>query len=159
MAGSMNRATLVGNLGNDPEIRNLPNGGKVANLRIATTESWRDKQTGERRDQTEWHNVTVFNEGIVKVAEQYLKKGSKVMVEGKIVTRKWQDQQGNDRYSTEIHLGNFNSQLILLGDRSEEGGSSGRQQSSGGGAQQQSRPPQQQRPAFDTGGMDDDIPF
>jgi single-strand DNA-binding protein len=155
----MNRVTLIGNLGNDPEVRNLPNGGKVVGIRLATTESWRDKQTGERRDATEWHNISIFNEGIGKVAEQYLKKGSKVMVEGQLKTRKWQDQNGNDRYSTEIHLGNFGAQMILLGDKSEGDGGAPRS-SSGNGGQQQSRPPQRSsQPAFETGGMDDDIPF
>ena len=104
MAGSVNKVILLGNLGRDPEVRNFPNGGKVANFSIATSENWKDRNTGERRERTEWHNVSITNEALVRVAEQYLKKGSKVYVEGQLETRKWQDQTGNDRYTTEVVL-------------------------------------------------------
>src|SRR5687768_312987 len=107
MAGSVNKVILVGNLGSDPEIRALPSGSKVCNLSLATSESWRDKNTGERREKTEWHRVVIFSEGLVKVAEQYLKKGAKVYVEGQLQTRKWQDQSGADKYSTEVVLQGF----------------------------------------------------
>lgn len=122
MSGSVNKVILVGNLGNDPEVRNLPGGGKVVNLSVATSESWRSKDTGERKERTEWHRVVIFSEGLVKVAEQYLKKGSKVYLEGQIQTRKWQDQSGADKYSTEIVLQGFNSTLTMLdgpGDRDQ----------------------------------------
>jgi single-strand DNA-binding protein len=114
MAGSVNKVILVGNLGADPEIRRTQDGKPVANLRIATSDSWRDKATGERREKTEWHRVVIFNEGLCRIAEQYLKKGSKVYLEGSLQTRKWQDQSGQDRYSTEIVLQGFNSQLTML---------------------------------------------
>ena len=123
MSGSVNRVILVGNLGNDPEVRNLPGGGKVVNLSVATSESWRDKNTGERKERTEWHRVVIFSEGLTKVAEAYLKKGSKVYLEGQLQTRKWQDQSGADKYSTEIVLQGFNSTLTMLdgpGDREAE---------------------------------------
>lgn len=123
MAGSVNKVIILGNLGADPEIRTFGNGSKVANLRIATSEKWRDKNTGEQREKTEWHTVAIFSEGLVKVAEQYLKKGSSVYIEGKLQTRKWQDQSGNDRYSTEIVLQGFDAKLVMLGggERSDEG--------------------------------------
>jgi single-strand DNA-binding protein len=124
MAGSVNKVILVGNLGADPEIRRTQDGRPMVNLRLATSETWRDRTTGERRERTEWHRVVIFNEGLAKVAEQYLKKGSKVYVEGQLQTRKWQDQQGQDRYSTEVVLQNFNSQLTML-DRAGGGGSGG----------------------------------
>ena len=111
MAGSVNKVILVGNLGADPEVRSLPSGGKVVNLSLATSESWRDKNSGERREKTEWHRIVIFSEGLVRVAEQYLRKGSKVYVEGSLQTRKWQDQSGQDKYSTEIVLQGFNSTL------------------------------------------------
>lgn len=114
MAGSVNKVILIGNLGRDPEVRTFGNGGKVVNLRIATSESWRDKQSGERKERTEWHSVAIFNEGIAKVAEQHLRKGSKVYIEGQIETRKWQDQSGADRYSTEIVLRPYKGELTLL---------------------------------------------
>ncbi|MGK6318414.1 single-stranded DNA-binding protein [Sphingomonas sp. DT-204] len=114
MAGSVNKVILVGNLGRDPESRSFQNGGKVVELRIATSESWKDRATGERKEKTEWHTVKVFNEGLANVAERYLRKGSKVYVEGALQTRKWQDQQGQDRYSTEIVLQGFNSVLTML---------------------------------------------
>jgi len=121
MAGSVNKVILVGNLGADPEIRRTQDGRPVANLRVATSDSWRDKATGERRERTEWHRVVIFNEGLCRIAEQYLKKGAKVYLEGQLQTRKWQDQQGQDRYSTEVVLQGFNSQLTML-DRAGTGG-------------------------------------
>jgi single-strand DNA-binding protein len=124
MAGSVNKVILVGNLGADPEIRRTQDGRPIANLRIATSETWRDKNTGERREKTEWHRVVVFNEGLCKVVEQYLKKGSKVYIEGALQTRKWTDQSGQERYSTEVVLQGFNSVLTMLDGRSS-GGSGG----------------------------------
>jgi len=122
MAGSVNKVILVGNLGADPEIRRLNSGDPVVNLRIATSESWRDKSSGERREKTEWHNVVIFNDNLAKVAEQYLKKGMKVYIEGQIQTRKWQDQQGQDRYTTEVVLQKFRGELQMLDTRGEGGG-------------------------------------
>lgn len=123
MAGSVNKVILVGNLGKDPEIRRTQDGRPIANLRIATSESWRDKSSGERREKTEWHSVVIFNENLCKVAEQYLRKGAKVYIEGQLQTRKWQDQQGQDRYSTEVVLQGFNGQLTMLdGARGAAGG-------------------------------------
>lgn len=122
MAGSVNKVILVGNLGADPEIRRLNSGDQIANLRIATSESWRDRQTGERKDRTEWHSVVIFNENLAKVAEQYLKKGAKVYIEGSLQTRKRQDQNGNDRYSTEIVLQKFRGELQML-DAQRDGSS------------------------------------
>jgi single-strand DNA-binding protein len=123
MAGSVNKVIIVGNLGRDPEVRSFPNGGKVVNLRIATSENWRDKQTGEKKERTEWHSVAIFNEALGKIAEQYLRKGSTVYIEGQLETRKWQDQSGADRYTTEIVLRQFRGELTLLGGR--DGGSGG----------------------------------
>jgi single-strand DNA-binding protein len=117
MAGSVNKVILVGNLGKDPEIRRTQDGRPIANLRVATTDSWRDKTSGERREKTEWHTVVIFNEGLCRVAEQYLKKGAKVYIEGQLQTRKWQGQDGQDRYSTEVVLQSFNSQLTMLDAR------------------------------------------
>ncbi|UYV39405.1 single-stranded DNA-binding protein [Rhodobacteraceae bacterium D3-12] len=125
MAGSVNKVILIGNLGRDPEVRNFQNGGKVCNLRIATSENWKDKNTGERRERTEWHSVAIFNEGLVRIAEQYLRKGSKVYLEGQLQTRKWQDQSGADRYSTEVVLQGFNGTLTMLDGRGEGGGGGG----------------------------------
>ncbi|NIZ14555.1 single-stranded DNA-binding protein [Phaeobacter sp. HF9A] len=125
MAGSLNKVMLIGNLGRDPEVRSFQNGGKVCNLRIATSETWKDRNTGERRERTEWHSVAVFSEGLVRVCEQYLRKGSKVYVEGQLQTRKWQDQNGQDRYSTEIVLQGFGGTLTMLDGRGEGGGGSG----------------------------------
>ena len=119
MAGSVNKVILVGNLGSDPEVRNFQNGGKVCNLSLATSENWKDKNTGERRDKTEWHRVAIFSEPLVRVAEQYLRKGSKVYIEGQLETRKWQDQSGSDRYSTEVVLRPYRSELTMLDGRSE----------------------------------------
>jgi single-strand DNA-binding protein len=131
MAGSVNKVIIIGNLGRDPEVRSFPNGGKVVNLRIATSETWRDKASGERKERTEWHSVAIFNEALGKVAEQYLKKGSTVYIEGQLETRKWQDQSGADRYSTEVVLRQFRGELTLLGGR--DGGSGGGGGGGGGG--------------------------
>src|SRR3954465_14863971 len=121
MAGSVNKVILVGNLGADPEVRTLPSGNKVVNLLVATSDSWRDKNSGERKEKTEWHRVVIFSEGLAKIAEQYLHKGSKVYLEGQLQTRKWQDQSGQDKYSTEVVLQGFNSALTML-DRAGGGG-------------------------------------
>jgi single-strand DNA-binding protein len=144
MSGSVNKVILVGNLGNAPEVRTMPNGGKVVNLSVATAENWRDKNTGEKREKTEWHRVVIFSEGLAKVAEQYLKKGSKVYLEGQLQTRKWTDQSGNEKFSTEIVLQGFNAAMVLLD-------SNGSKQSE----PKESRAPQ---PKNDFA-MDDDIPF
>jgi single-strand DNA-binding protein len=133
MAGSVNKVILVGNLGRDPEVRSFQNGGKVVNLRIATSETWRDKATGERKERTEWHSVAIFNENIGKVAEQYLRKGSKVYVEGQLETRKWQDQSGADRYSTEVVLRPYTGSLTLLDGREGGGGGGSGGDDRGGG--------------------------
>ncbi|MBD3786157.1 MAG: single-stranded DNA-binding protein, partial [Sphingomonadales bacterium] len=125
MAGSVNKVILVGNLGRDPEVRTFSNGGKVCNLRIATSETWRDKQSGERKERTEWHSVAIFNEALAKIAEQYLRKGSTVYIEGQLETRKWQDQSGQDRYTTEVVLRPYSGNLTLLGGRGEGGGGGG----------------------------------
>ena len=121
MAGSVNKVIVVGNLGRDPEVRTFPNGGKVVNLRIATSESWTDKASGDRKERTEWHSVAIFNEPLAKIAEQYLRKGSTVYIEGQLETRKWQDQSGVDKYSTEIVLRPFRGELTLLGGKPEGG--------------------------------------
>ncbi|NTA37109.1 single-stranded DNA-binding protein [Agrobacterium salinitolerans] len=182
MAGSVNKVILIGNVGADPEIRRTQDGRPIANLRIATSETWRDRNSGERREKTEWHTVVVFNEGLCKVVEQYVKKGAKLYIEGQLQTRKWQDQTGNDRYSTEIVLQGFNSTLTMLDGRGEGGGGGrsgggdfggGNDYGSGGGSgysgsggyDQQSSP----RGGSSRGGgqpsggfsndMDDDIPF
>lgn len=132
MAGSVNKVILVGNLGRDPEVRTFQNGGKVCNLRIATSENWKDRNTGERRERTEWHSVAIFSEPLGRIAEQYLRKGSKVYIEGQLETRKWQDQSGQDRYSTEVVLRPYRSELTLLDGR-DSGGSGGNFGGSGGG--------------------------
>lgn len=178
MAGSVNKVIIVGNLGRDPESRSFQNGGKVVNLRIATSENWKDRATGERREKTEWHSVAIFNENLARTAEQYLRKGSKVYIEGQLQTRKWQDQQGQDRYSTEIVLQGFNATLVMLDGRDGGGGggmgggsrggggwgdddmgggqfagnsSSGGGRGGGGGSSRPSNP-------FDSD-LDDDVPF
>ncbi len=166
MAGSLNKVTLIGNLGADPEVRTFNNGGKVCNLRIATSERWRDKNTGENREKTEWHSVAIFSEGLVRVCEQYLRKGSSVYLEGKLQTRKWQDQSGNDRYSTEVVLQGFDSKLVMLDSRNSGGGDFGGGQGGGGyggghqgggyGGGNQGGPQGGPAPA---GGLDDEIPF
>lgn len=134
MAGSVNKVIIVGNLGRDPEVRSFQNGGKVVNLRIATSETWRDKASGERKERTEWHSVAIFNEGLAKIAEQYLRKGSTVYIEGQLETRKWQDQSGQDRYTTEIVLRPYRGELTLLGggERNDNGGNAGHSGNSGG---------------------------
>lgn len=164
MAGSVNKVILIGNLGADPEVRTFQNGGKVANLRIATSETWKDKNTGEKRERTEWHQVSITNEGLVRVAEQYLKKGSKVYVEGQLQTRKWQDQAGNDRYSTEVVLRPYAGQLAMLSSGQRDGGQGGYGGGSGGGygGGQAGAPGGAtggQNGAPGDGGMDDEIPF
>ncbi|MGF7157906.1 single-stranded DNA-binding protein [Bartonella heixiaziensis] len=133
MAGSLNKVILIGNLGADPEIRRLNSGDQVANLRIATSESWRDRNTNERKERTEWHSIVIFNENLIKVVEQYLKKGSKIYIEGQLQTRKWQDQNGNDRYTTEVVLQKYRGELQMLDGRSMIGGEQmqGATQSSG----------------------------
>jgi single-strand DNA-binding protein len=165
MAGSVNKVILIGNLGADPEIRRTQDGRPIANLRVATSESWRDKTTGERKEKTEWHRVVVFNEGLCKIIEQYLKKGSKVYLEGSLQTRKWQDKEGQDRYSTEVVLQGFNSQLTMLDTR---GGGSGAGADSGdefgsSGPSGGSGVARERKPAMAGAGkrddMDDEIPF
>ena len=131
MAGSVNKVILIGNLGRDPEVRTFQNGGKVVNLRIATSENWKDRNTGERRERTEWHSVAIFSEPLGRIAEQYLRKGSTVYIEGQLETRKWQDQSGADRYSTEVVLRPYRGELTLLGGRGQGGG--GDQGGYGGG--------------------------
>jgi len=171
MAGSVNKVILVGNVGKDPEARSFANGGKVVSFSVATSESWKDRNSGDRQERTQWHNVSIFSEGLAGVAEKYLRKGSKVYLEGQLETRKWQDQSGNDRYTTEVVLRNFNSAMVLLDGRGEGGGGCGgggfggsRGGSDeggfgsggyGGGSRQQSRP---QPAAFDND-LDDDVPF
>lgn len=162
MAGSLNKVQLIGNLGADPEIRSFQNGGKVANLRIATSESWKDRTTGERKEKTEWHTVAVHGEGLVGIIERYVKKGSKVYVEGSLQTRKWQDQSGNDRYSTEIVLRPFGGTLLLIDGAQAGGGNRGgedRNQGYGGG-NQRSRDDSGDRGGYGGSGYDDsEIPF
>jgi single-strand DNA-binding protein len=152
MAGSVNKVILVGNLGADPEIRNTQDGRPIANLRIATSESWKDRNTGEKRERTEWHRVVVFNEGLAKVCENYLRKGAKVYIEGQLQTRKWQNQEGQDQYSTEIVLQGFNSTLTMLDGRGEGGGQSYSRDDDRGGAPAGA-------PPSDSGPLDDEIPF
>ncbi len=164
MAGSVNKVILVGNLGRDPEIRSMPNGDRVAQLSLATSEQWRDRSTGERKEKTEWHRVVIFNDNIVKVVENYLKKGSTIYIEGQLQTRKYTDQQGVEKYSTEIVVGRFNGQLTMLGGRSEGAGQGG---GYGGGG----RSDDDYSSGFSTGGankpsgpkesydLNDDIPF
>ena len=164
MAGSVNKVILVGNLGADPEIRRTQDGRPIANFSVATSESWRDKATGERRERTEWHRVVVFNEGLCKVIESYLRKGSKVYLEGALQTRKWQDQSGVDKYTTEVVLQGFNSTLTMLDSRADSGGGAGGGYSQGGnyGSGQQSggMGGGGGAPAGGPGNdMDDDIPF
>ena len=170
MAGSINKVILIGNLGADPEIRHTQDGRPIANLRIATSETWRDRNSGERREKTEWHTVVIFSEGLCKVVEQYLKKGSKVYLEGQLQTRKWQDRDGNDRYTTEVVLQNFNSTLVMLDGRQGGAGDSGgynqdsgadfgrsspMQRPQGGGAAQKG----DDAPSFARDDMDDEVPF
>ncbi len=162
----VNKVILVGNLGDDPEVRSLNNGGEVVNMRVATSESWKDRD-GNKQERTEWHRVVIFNENLGKVAKSYLRKGSKVYLEGQIQTRKWQDQSGQDRYSTEIVLQRFRGELVLLDSRGGGGGGGDFGDSFGGGSDVgggndfgggQTRPARQPQPAFDTD-LDDDVPF
>jgi single-strand DNA-binding protein len=178
MAGSVNKVILIGNLGADPEVRRLGGGEPVVNLRIATSESWKDKQSGERKDKTEWHSVVIFNENIARVAEQYLKKGAKIYLEGQLQTRKWQDKTGADRYSTEIVLQRYRGELTILDNRNEGGGAreGGSAEDRSGGSEFGRSAPMERRPAMSGGGsggmsggamsgggrapdLDDDIPF
>jgi single-strand DNA-binding protein len=128
MAGTVNKVILVGNLGADPEVKSFQNGGRIANLRIATSDEWKDKQTGEKKERTEWHSITLNSDGLVSVAERFLRKGSKVYIEGKLQTRKWQDQSGNDRYSTEVVVGGFDGKLVMLDGAKGAGSDTGAQQ-------------------------------
>ena len=160
MAGSVNKVILIGNLGRDPEVRSFQNGGKVCNLRIATSETWRDRASGERKEKTEWHSVAIFSEPLVKLAEQYLRKGSKIYIEGALETRKWQDQSGQERYTTEIVLRQYRGELQLIGGRG----------AGGGGMDEAPEPMGERAPAQRSGGrtggwdtkksdLDDEIPF
>jgi single-strand DNA-binding protein len=168
MSGSVNKVILVGNLGRDPEVRRLNSGDQVVNIRIATSETWRDKATGERKEKTEWHNVVIFNEGIGKIVEQYCKKGTKVYLEGQLQTRKWTDQSGAEKYTTEVVLQRFRGELTLLDSRNAGGSGEsfggGDERSSGGSSFGRSSPVER-RPALASGGgggapdIDDDIPF
>lgn len=156
MAGSVNKVILVGNLGRDPEVRTFQNGGKVCNLRVATSENWKDRNTGERRERTEWHSVAIFSEPLARIAEQYLRKGSKVYLEGQLETRKWQDQSGQDRYSTEVVLRPYKGELTLLDSRGDSAGGGGGmgyddRDSYGGGGSGSPAPASQD--------LDDEIPF
>ncbi len=171
MAGSVNKVIIIGNLGRDPEVRSFQNGGKVCNLRIATSETWKDKNTGERRERTEWHSVAIFQEGLVRIAEQYLRKGSKVYIEGKLQTRKWQDQSGQDRYTTEIVLQGFDGVMTMLDGRDGGGGGGGGYGGGGSGGGGYDDRGAMGGPADDRGGfgggggggggsdLDDEIPF
>ncbi|TCP60562.1 single-strand binding protein [Rhodovulum bhavnagarense] len=165
MAGSVNKVIIIGNLGRDPEVRSFQNGGKVCNLRIATSETWKDRNTGERRERTEWHTVAIFSEPLVRIAEQYLRKGSKVYVEGQLETRKWQDQSGQDRYSTEVVLRPYRGELTLLDGRGGEGGgggashSGGYDQGGGYGAGDYGSSGGGRGGAAPMGDLDDEIPF
>lgn len=159
MAGSVNKVILIGNLGRDPEVRTFQNGGKVVNLRIATSENWKDRNTGERRERTEWHSVAIFNEPLGRIAEQYLRKGSSVYLEGQLETRKWQDQSGQDRYSTEVVLRPYTGNLTLLGGRDGGGGGGYMADQSGGGGYDQGYSSGPASAPAGGGDMDDEIPF
>ena len=165
MAGSVNKVILVGNVGKDPEIRRFPNGGQVANFSLATSESWRDRATGERKERTEWHRIAVFNEGLCKVVEQYVKKGSKLYIEGQLQTREWEDQQGQKRYTTEIVLQGFNSTLTMLDARGGADGDRGSYGADDGFGRSSPMDRQMDRQPASAGGgrmgaeIDDDIPF
>ena len=161
MAGSVNKVILVGNLGRDPEIRRTQDGRPIAQLSVATSENWRDKNTGERKEKTEWHRVVIFSEGLAKIAEQYLKKGSKVYIEGALQTRKWQDKDGNEKYTTEVVLQGFNSTLTMLDGRGGGGAGAGAESSEDFGSSGPA-PARERKPAMAGGGrddMDDEIPF
>ncbi len=159
MAGSVNKVILVGNLGADPEVKSFASGGRIANFRIATSESWTDRQTNERRERTEWHNIVIDNDNLIRVVEQYLRKGSKVYVEGQLRTRKWQDRDGNDRYTTEVYVGRFRGELTLL-DRRDSGAAGSYDDY---GAPTPSRNPsstgRSSAPSPSSEDLDDDVPF
>jgi len=160
MAGSLNKVTIIGNLGADPEVKSMQNGKEVCNLNVATTDSWRDKNSGERQSKTEWHRVVIFSPGLVNVAKQYLTKGSKVYLEGSLQTRKWQDQSGQDKYSTEVVLQAFGSTLIMLDNRSDNNNNTGGgsyQQS--GGNQSQASNSSSQNQSFAAEELEDEVPF
>ena len=167
MAGSVNKVILVGNLGRDPEVRHTQNNQKVVNLRIATSERWRDRQSGDSRERTEWHSVVIFNENLADIAERYLRKGSSVYVEGQLQTRKWTDQSGQERYTTEVVLSRFKGELTLLGGRGDPGGDTGGDYGDEMGGGQRSAPPargpsggqSRGRPPSLADELDDDIPF
>ena len=170
MAGSVNKVILVGNLGKDPESRTFQNGGEVVSFSVATSENWKDKSSGDRKEKTEWHNVSIFSEGLARVAKSYLRKGSKVYLEGQLETRKWQDQSGNDRYSTDVVLRQFNSAMVLLDGREGGGGGGGGGRGGadygndlggggGGGGGSSSRPQARPQPAAFDSDLDDDVPF
>lgn len=164
MAGSVNKVILIGNLGQDPEVKTFGNGGQVCNLSIATSENWKDKNTGERKDKTEWHRVVIFNENLIKVAQNYLKKGSKIYIEGSLQTRKWTDQSGVDKYSTEVVLQRYRGELTMLDSRSEGGGGYGGGQGGGNyGGDQYNQDSGNQggggAPSGGVGDLDDEIPF
>lgn len=150
MAGSLNKVMLIGNLGRDPEIRTFQNGGRVCNFSIATSETWRDKNTGERQEKTQWHNIAVFSDGLINVVEQYVKKGSKVFVEGQLETRKWQDQNGQDRYTTEVVIRGFGGTLTMLDGRNGGGSGGGYDAPAPSGGDYAAPPPSD---------LDDEIPF
>lgn len=158
MAGSVNKVILVGNVGQDPEVRQFPNGGQVCNFSLATSENWKDKNTGERREKTEWHRVSVFSEGLIRVIQSYVKKGSKLYIEGQLETRKWQDRDGNDKYTTEVVLRGYGGTLTMLDSRNSSGGGGYSQDQAGygggGGPRQMEGPPQD----F-SADLDDEIPF
>jgi single-strand DNA-binding protein len=172
VAGSLNKVMLIGNVGKDPEVRSFANGGKVCSFSLATSENWKDKNSGERREKTDWHNISIFNENLVRIVEQYVKKGSKLYIEGSLQTRKWQDQSGADKYTTEVVLQNFNGTLVLL-DRAEGGGGGSR--GGGGGEYNQDDAPRgsgggnfgggggakggASRPSAFDSDLDDDVPF
>lgn len=170
MAGSVNKVIIVGNLGADPEVKSFQNGGRICNLRVATSENWKDKQSGEKREKTEWHSIVLNSDGLVGVAERFLKKGSKVYIEGQLQTRKWQDQSGNDRYTTEIKVGGFDGKLVMLDGPKQGGGQSGGSSDGwGGGASSGGGAPSgggaasgggwnQGGGGFDSD-LDDDVPF
>ena len=162
MAGSVNKVILVGNVGQDPEVRQFQNGGQVCNLSIATSENWKDRNTGERREKTEWHRVAIFNEGLVRIVQQYVKKGSKLYIEGQLETRKWQDQNGQDKYTTEVVLRNYTGNLTMLDSRNSDSGgrSMGYDQGGGYGGGGGGGPRQMDGPAQDfSQDFDDEIPF
>lgn len=166
MAGSVNKVILIGNLGQDPEVRSFGNGGQVCNLSVATSENWKDKSTGERKDKTEWHRVVIFNENLIKIAQNYLKKGSKVYIEGALQTRKWQDQSGQDKYSTEVVLQRYRGEITMLDSRSEGGGGGGGYGGGQGGdnynqdsGNQGGGAPSGGAPSGGVGDLDDEIPF